>query len=423
MAERQKGNGDRDQVRVVITGMGAITPIGASTEEIWTSLVEGRSGTGEITLFDAEGFDSRVAGEVKGFDPRQLLDAKEARRTDRFIQFAVAATRSALESASLIVDDSNRERTGVLIGSALGGIGTAERELNVLATRGPKRVSPFFIPMYLADMASGYVAIDVGAQGPNLATLSACASSAHAIGEATEMIRRGAADVMLAGGSEAAVTPGSVAGFCALNALSTRNDEPTTASRPFDATRDGFVVAEGAAILVLERLEHAQRRGARLLAEVSGYGMSGDAFHIVQPTPDGSGAAKAMRLAVESSGLQPRNVDYINAHGTSTPLNDRIESAAIRAVFGESKIPPVSSIKALTGHLLGAAGAVEALACVLAMQHQTLPPTWHLRTPDPECDLDYVANQARSARLSHVLSNSLGFGGHNVSLILSRWEE
>ena len=412
-----------DDKRVVITGMGLITPIGSSPDALWTSLVNGHSGTGAITLFDAQGFDSRIAGEVRDFDPRDVLDAKEARRTDRFIQFAVAATRSALASADLELDDSNRGRTGVLIGSALGGIGTAERELNTLATRGPKRVSPFFIPMYLADMASGYVGIDIGAKGPNLATLSACASSAHAIGEATEMIRRGSADVMLAGGSEAAVTAGSVAGFSALHALSTRNDEPETASRPFDATRDGFVVAEGAAVLVLERLTFARSRGATILGEMTGYGMSGDAYHIVQPTPDGSGASTAMKLAVESAGLRPKDVDYINAHGTSTPLNDKIESAAIRTIFGKDTIPPTSSIKALTGHLLGAAGAVEAIASLLAIKHQTVPPTWHLGTPDPDCDLDYVPNQPREASITNVMSNSLGFGGHNVSLIISHWKE
>lgn len=415
-------SGPQTERRVVITGTGAITPIGRTSDEIWSSLVRGRSGTGPITLFDAAGFDSQIAAEVKSFDPREFLESKEVRRTDRFIQFAVAASRLALESSRFTIDDENRARVGVLIGSALGGIGTAERELNTLAIRGPKRVSPFFIPMYLADMASGYVGIEIGAQGPNLATLSACASSAHAIGEATEMIRRGAADVMLAGGSEAAVTPGSVAGFCALHALSTRNDEAESASRPFDATRDGFVVAEGAAVLILERLDLALDRGASILAEVTGYGMSGDAYHIVQPTPDGSGAAMAMRLAVESANLGSDEIDHINAHGTSTPLNDRVETVAIRAVFGGGRIPPISSIKALTGHLLGAAGAVEAIASLLTIRNQTLPPTWHLETADPECDLDYVPNAPRSANVTHVLSNSLGFGGHNVSLVFSRWD-
>jgi len=409
--------------RVVVTGMGGITPIGSALSDIWSALLEGRSGTGPITRFDANGFDSQIAAEVSDFDPREHMNPKDARRADRFIQLAVAASRAALEHAALTIDAQNRERVGVVIGSALGGIETAERELNTLATRGPQRVSPFFIPMYLADMASGYVAIELGAQGPNLATLSACASAAHAIGESTEMIRRGAADVILAGGSEAAVTPGSVAGFSALKALSTRNDEPETASRPFDATRDGFVVGEGSAVLVLETLEHAQARGAHILAEVTGYAATADAFHITQPSPDGGGAAKAMTLAIKSAALSANDIDYINAHGTSTPFNDRIESSAIADTFAGTGIPPVSSIKALTGHLLGAAGAVEALACVATLQHQTLPPTWHLETPDPECPLDYVRNEPRPATVRHVLSNSLGFGGHNVSIVFSAYNE
>jgi len=409
--------------RVVVTGMGGITPIGSALSDIWSALLEGRSGTGPITRFDANGFDSQIAAEVSDFDPREHMNPKDARRADRFIQLAVAASRAALEHAALTIDAQNRERVGVVIGSALGGIETAERELNTLATRGPQRVSPFFIPMYLADMASGYVAIELGAQGPNLATLSACASAAHAIGESTEMIRRGAADVILAGGSEAAVTPGSVAGFNALKALSTRNDEPATASRPFDATRDGFVVGEGSAVLVLETLEHAQARGAHILAEVTGYAATADAFHITQPSPDGGGAAKAMTLAIKSAALSANDIDYINAHGTSTPFNDRIESSAIADTFAGTDIPPVSSIKALTGHLLGAAGAVEALACVATLQHQILPPTWHLETPDPECPLDYVRNEPRPATVRHVLSNSLGFGGHNVSIVFSAYNE
>jgi 3-oxoacyl-[acyl-carrier-protein] synthase II len=409
--------------RVVVTGMGGFTPIGSTIDEIWSALMDGRSGTGPITRFDAAGFDSRIAAEVGGFDPRDHMNPKDARRADRFIQLAVAAAQTAVDHAELSIDDGNRGRIGVVIGSALGGIETAERELNTLATRGPQRVSPFFIPMYLADMASGYVAIELGAKGPNLATLSACASAAHAIGEGTEMIRRGAADVILAGGSEAAVTPGSVAGFNALKALSTRNDEPETASRPFDATRDGFVVGEGSAVLVLEALEHAQSRGARILAEVTGYAASADAYHITQPSPDGGGAATAMAVAVESAGLTASDIDYINAHGTSTPFNDRIESAAIVQAFGDTNVPPVSSIKALTGHLLGAAGAVEALACVETLQRQILPPTWHLETPDPDCSLDYVRNEPRAATVRHILSNSLGFGGHNVSIVFSAYNE
>jgi 3-oxoacyl-[acyl-carrier-protein] synthase II len=415
--------GSTAQRRVVVTGMGGITPIGNVPGDIWSALMDGRTGTRQITRFDADGFDSQIAAEVSDFDPRDHMNPKDARRADRFIQLAVAASRAALDNAALTIDSANRERVGVVIGSALGGIETAERELNTLASRGPQRVSPFFIPMYLADMASGYVAIELGVQGPNLATLSACASAAHALGESAEMIRRGAADVILAGGSEAAVTPGSVAGFSALKALSTRNDEPETASRPFDATRDGFVVGEGSAVLVLEALDHALARGAQILAEITGYGASADAYHITQPSPDGGGAAKAMTLAIESADLDPPDIDYINAHGTSTPFNDRIESSAISVAFAGANVPPVSSIKALTGHLLGAAGAVEALACVAALQHQILPPTWHLDTPDPECPLDYVRNEPRAATLRHVLSNSLGFGGHNVSLIFSAYNE
>ncbi len=415
------GNGARDRARrVVVTGLGIVSPIGSTVDDVWDSLVLGRSGTGPITRFDPDGLDTRIAAEVRDFDPRSRLGHKEARRTDRYVQLAVAATQDALSAAEFKVDAGCAERVGVIVGSALGGIETAEREFNTLSERGPGRVSPFFIPMFLADMASGYVAIMLGAKGPNYATLSACASGAHAIGEAAEVIRRGEADVMVAGGSEAAVTRGSVAGFNAVGALSTRNDEPDTASRPFDATRDGFVVGEGAAVLLLERLEHALERGAPILAEITGYASTADASHIVQPAPDGEGAARAMALAIRSAGLEPGEIDYINAHGTSTPLNDRLETVAIKAVFGE-RVPPVSSTKALTGHLLGAGGAVEAVCSILALERQTIPPTWHLTTPDPECDLDYVADGPRAARLDHVLSNSLGFGGHNVALVFSRY--
>ena len=408
--------------RVVVTGLGIFCPIGNSLDEVWDSLMTGRSGTVPITRFDASGFTTRIAGEVRDFDPRDRLGPKEARRTDRYVQLAVAAAQDALASAELTIGPRNERRVGVLIGTALGGIETAERELNTLNTRGPGRVSPFFIPMFLADMASGYVSIVTGAKGPNLATLSACASGAHALGEAAEIIRRGDADVMIAGGSEAAVTPGSVAGFNAVGALSIRNDEPGTASRPFDATRDGFVVAEGAAVLILEARDHAVARGARILAEVSGYGATGDACHIVQPAPDGEGAARAMVRALACADLAPAAIDYINAHGTSTPLNDRLETVAIKSVFGEQRVPPVTSTKALTGHLLGAGGAVEAVFTILAMQHGMIPPTWNLTTPDPDCDLDYVTDGPRQSALRHTLSNSLGFGGHNVALIFSRYD-
>ncbi|HET9017840.1 MAG TPA: beta-ketoacyl-ACP synthase II [Thermomicrobiaceae bacterium] len=406
--------------RIVVTGMGIISPIGNTLESVWDALVSGRSGTGPISRFDAAGFASRVAAEVRDFDPRERLGAKEARRTDRFVQLAVAAAQDALTDAGLAIDERNAGRVGVLLGSALGGIETAEREIGTLLTRGPGRVSPFFIPMFLADMGAGYVSIVLGARGPNFATLSACASAAHAIGEAAETIRRGDADVMLAGGSEAAVTPASVAGFAALGALSTRNDEPETASRPFDATRDGFVVAEGAAVLVLESLEHAAGRDARILAEIAGYGATADAGHITQPLPDGQGAAEAMSLAIRRGGITPDEVDYVNAHGTSTPLNDRFETQAIKRTFG-TRIPLVSSTKALTGHLLGAAGAVEAVATVLAIQHGAVPPTWHRRVPDPDCDLDYVTDGPRRQPIAHALSNSFGFGGHNASLLLSHY--
>ncbi|MDI3341503.1 MAG: beta-ketoacyl-ACP synthase II [Sphaerobacter sp.] len=412
-----------DARRVVVTGMGIVSPVGNTLDAAWDALLSGRSGTGPITRFDASGFATQIAGEVRDFDPRDRLDAKEARRTDRFIQLAVAATQDALAHAELKITEANARRVGVLLGTALGGIETAERELRTLAERGPGRVSPFFIPMFLADMGSGYVSIVVGAKGPNFATLSACASAAHALGEAAEIIRRGDADVMLAGGAEAPVTPGSVAGFNALGALSTRNSEPETASRPFDATRDGFVVAEGAATLVLESLEHAVRRGAPILAELRGYGATGDACHIVQPAPDAAGAAEAMAIAIERAGCTPAEVDYVNAHGTSTPLNDRLETVALKRVFAGHRVPPVSSTKALTGHLLGAAGAVEAVFTILALTRGVIPPTWHLRTPDPACDLDYVTDGPRPATIRHALSNSFGFGGHNVSLLFSRFEE
>ena len=413
----------RQDQRVVITGMGIHSPIGSTLDDVWTSIVEGQSGTGPITRFDPDGLDSRIAGEVKGFDPRAYLGAKEARRADRYVQLAVAASHDACQHAELTIDEQRADRVGVIIGTAMGGMETIEKEIATLNSRGPDRVSPFFVPMYLADMASGYVSITLGARGPNLATLSACASAAHAIGESADIIRRGDADVMVAGGSEAAVTRGSVAGFAALQALSTRNDEPETASRPFDATRDGFVIAEGAAVLVLESLEHAINRGANVLAEISGYGATGDAAHIVQPASDGGGAARAMKLAIEKIGIVPNEVDYVNAHGTSTPMNDRLETLSVTSVFGVNACPPISSTKALTGHLLGAGGGIEAVFTVQAILAQTLPPTWHYHHPDNDCQLDYVTDGPRGAVIQHALSNSLGFGGHNVSLGISRFIE
>ena len=403
---------------VVVTGIGCVSPVGVGREASWAAILDGVGGIGAITRFDTGGFPVQIAAEVKGFDPARFLDHKDARRADRYIQFAVAAAREALEHATFTVCASNAERVGVIIGSALGGVATFEDGVRTLVERGPARLSPFFIPMTLADMASGFVSIQLGAKGPNLATVSACASAAHAIGEAAATIQRGDADVMLAGGSEATVTPAAVAGFAAAGALSTRNADPQRASRPFDNGRDGFVIGEGAAVLVLESLDHATTRGAAPLAIVSGYATTADASHIVQPAPEGEGAARSMRLAIERAGLTPPEVSYVNAHGTSTRLNDKYETLALKATFGAA-VPPVSSTKGATGHLLGAAGAVEAAFSVLAIRDGKLPPTINYAERDPDCDLDYVPNEARSASLCHVLSNSLGFGGHNVSLVFS----
>ncbi|HYI16343.1 MAG TPA: beta-ketoacyl-ACP synthase II, partial [Thermomicrobiales bacterium] len=374
-----------------------------------------------INRFDASEFPVQIAAQVGEFEPARYMEVKDARRADRFIQFAVAASREAVEHAGFHITDDNAERVGVIIGTAMGGIGTFEDGVRTLQTRGPSRVSPFFVPMMLPDMATGIVSIQLGAKGPNLATVSACASAAHAIGEAAATIRRGDADVMLAGGSEAAVTPAGVAGFAAAGALSTRNDDPQHASRPFDLHRDGFVLGEGSAVLVLESLSHALARGAAPLAIVSGYATTADASHIVQPSPGGEGAARAMTLAIARAGLAPSDISYINAHGTSTRLNDAYETLSVKTVFGDAP-PPISSTKGATGHLLGAAGAVEAAYSVLALRDQILPPTINYREQDPDCDLDYVPNEPRPTEVVHVVSNSLGFGGHNVSLVFSRVE-
>ncbi len=408
--------------RVVVTGMGAITPLGLSVSELWRGIVEARSGVGPITLFDAAGFDTRFAAEVKGFDPTQYMDRKEARRTDRFVQLAVAATQEAMRSSELQITDENRDEVGVFIASGIGGIGTLSEQLDVLRARGPGRISPFLIPAMITNLAAGQVSINTGARGPSYCITSACASSAHAIGEAAETIRRGWAKAIIVGGSEASVTPIGVAGFNAMRALSTRNEGCETASRPFDADRDGFVMGEGAATLILEDLEHAQARGARILAEVVGYGATSDAYHISNLSEDGEGVARAIRLALKRGGLKPEDVDYINAHATSTPAGDPVETAAIKQVFGgRESAPPVSASKSQFGHLLGAAGAVEAIVTVLAMQHSLLPPTINLATPDPACDLDYVPNHTRAAEVNVALSNSFGFGGHNVCLALRRF--
>jgi 3-oxoacyl-[acyl-carrier-protein] synthase II len=409
---------------VAITGIGCVCPvgIGIGREASWTAILAGQGGVRPITRFDATGYPVRIAAEVVDFDPTRYLERKEARRTDRYIQLAVASAREALAHAALEIDPANAERVGVIIGSAMGGVETYEDGVRTLINRGPERVSPFFIPMFLADMASGIVSIQLGTKGPNLATVSACASAAHALGEAAATIRRGDADVMLAGGSEAAITPASVAGFASAGALSSRNDDPEHASRPFDAQRDGFVMGEGAAVLVLEGLEHALARGATPLALLTGYATTGDAAHIVQPAPDGWGASRAMQLAVERAGLAPDDVSYVNAHGTSTKLNDKLETLSLKSVFGE-RMPAISSTKGATGHLLGAAGAIEAVFSVLAIRDEVLPPTINYQEPDPECDLDYTPNEPRPAVVRHVVSNSLGFGGHNVSLVFSAWRE
>lgn len=407
--------------RVVVTGMGCITPLGNTVGSTWEGLIAGRSGVGPITHFDARQFKTRFAAEVKDFDPEALIGKREARRMDRFTQFAVAAACQALEQSRLRLDEDSCERVGAIIGTGIGGVRTLVRETEKLRERGPHRVSPFLVPMMLPDSAAGQIAITFGLRGPNMAVVTACASGANAIGEAAEVIRRGAADVMLAGGTEAGIVPPALAGFNVMDAISTRNEEPQAASRPFDLDRDGFVMGEGAGILVLEAAEHAQARGAPVLAELAGYGTNNDAYHISAPREDGAGAAHCMRRSLEDAGLTPADIDYINAHGTSTRLNDTSETAAIKAAFGERAYHiPVSSTKSMTGHLLGAAGAVEAIISILALLRGVIPPTINYVTPDPLCDLDYVPNRPREASLRHVLSNSFGFGGHNACLIFSQ---
>ena len=407
--------------RVVVTGMGAVTPLGLNVEETWRAACAGENGIGPITAFDATEFSCSIAAEVKGFDADTRLGRKQARRTDRFAQFALVAAREAVADAALEITDDNRAEIGCYIGSGIGGLLVLEKEVNVLRDRGPSRVSPFMIPGVIANMASGLVAIDQCVEGPNIAIVSACASGAHSIGEATAALQRGAADVMLAGGAEAAIGPIGLAGFCAGRALTTRNDDFEHASRPFDLYRDGFVAAEGAAVLVLETYEHARVRGANVYAEIIGYGMSSDAFHITQPPRDGHGAARAMSAALNDARLAPSRIDYINAHGTSTPAGDLAETNAIKQVFGgASASVPVSSTKGMMGHLIGAAGAVELMLCIKAIQSGVIPPTTNYETPDPECDLNYVPNEACELRVSAAMSNSFGFGGHNASLIVSR---
>lgn len=401
-----------------------MSPVGIGAEATWEALKAGRSGIGPITLFDASEYPTRIAGEVKGFAPEDFMDRREARRMDRFVQFAVAATQMALEDAGFVVDPSNANEVGVMIGSGVGGIRTWEEQHEVLITKGPDRVSPFLIPMMIGDMAAGHVSILTGAKGPNSGVVTACASGSHSIGFAADVIRSGEAVAMIAGGAEAAVAPCAVAGFSNMRALSRRNRDPEGASRPFDRGRDGFVIAEGAGIVLLESLSHARERGARIYAEFLSMGMSADACHVTAMAPDGDGAVRAMDRALRRAGVPVDEVDYINAHGTSTDLNDRTETLAIKKVFGEaaSKIA-VSSTKSMVGHLLGASGAVELIACVLAIRDNVLPPTINHEDPDPECDLDYVPNVSRPAQVDTALSNSFGFGGHNACLLVRRFQE
>lgn len=411
--------------RVGITGIGAITPIGNNVPEYWEALSQGKSGIEKTTLFDVSQFTSQIAGEVKGFEPEKYIDKKEARRMDRFAQFAMAASSEAIQDSKLDLSQEDTKRIGVLLGSGIGGLGTIEKEHKVLLAKGPRRVSPFLIPMLIIDMASGLVSIKYGLKGPNSAVVTACASSAHAIGDAFKIIQRGDAEAMVTGGAEGAITPLGLAGFCSMKALSTRNDDPHKASRPFDKERDGFVMAEGAGIVILESLEHAKARGAKVYAEMVGYGMSGDAYHMTAPAPEGEGAANAMQAALNNARMKPEEVDYINAHGTSTLLNDKYETIAIKKVFGEySKEIPVSSTKSMTGHLLGAAGGVELITCLLAMEKGVIPPTMNYEYPDPDCQgLDFVPNQARKKEVKVAMSNSFGFGGHNAVLIIKKLEK
>ena len=408
--------------RVVITGLGAVTPIGNSVSEYWSGLTEARNGVAPITLFDASRHACRFAAEVKDFDPTGILDPKETKRWDRFCQFGVVAAKEALAHSGLEINDSNRQRIGVIIGSGVGGLLTMETQAHVLEGKGPGRVSPFTVPMMIPNMATGLAAIALGTQGPSSAVATACAAGSNAIGDALRLLQQGHADAMVCGGAESAITPLGVAGFASAKALSFRNDDPATASRPFDAERDGFVIGEGAGVLVLETLEHAQNRGATILGEVIGYGMTCDAHHITSPIPGGVGGARAMSLAIADAGLQPKDIDYVNAHGTSTPANDSNETSAIKTALGDrARQIPVSSTKSMTGHLLGGSGGIEAVAAVLALLHGVIPPTINHQNPDPACDLDVVPNQAREQIISTALSNSFGFGGHNVCLAFRRY--
>ena len=410
--------------RVVITGIGMLSPIGIDLASNWEGLIAGKSGIDYITLFDTEGFQTKFAGEVKGFEPTNYINRKDARHMDRFTQMAVVASFQAVEHSAIPINSSNQDNIGIVIGSGIGGLTTMFQQARILIERGPDRISPFLAPMMIADMAAAQVSISLGVKGPNMCTTSACSSSADAIGVAYELIRRGDTQAAIAGGSETIINPIGIAAFNALRAISTRNDAPQQASRPFDAERDGFVIGEGACSLILEDLDYARKRGANILAEIIAYGASADAYHITQPLEDGGGAAKAMQLALKKAGLVPDGIDYINAHGTSTPLNDKMETTAIKTVFGDhAHRIPISSTKSMVGHLIGTAGAFEAAVCIMAIQRGIIPPTINLTHPDPECDLDYVPNVARQVEINTALSNSFGFGGHNSVLIFRKYSE
>ncbi len=413
-----------DDNRVVVTGIGILCPLGRNVSTTWENLIAGKSGIDYITLFDTEAFETKIAGEVKGFDPIDYIDRKEARRMDRFAQLSVAASLEAVEQSGLPINSTNQDDIAIVIGSGIGGLTTLFEQTKILLEKGPSRVSPFLVPMMISDMAAAQVSLTLGVKGPNLCTTSACSSSSDAIGVAYELIKRGGAQAAIAGGSESIINPIGISGFNALRALSTRNDEPQLASRPFDAERDGFVISEGACLLILESLTHAQERGVNILSEIIAYGASADAYHITQPDEEGNGAVRAMRLALKKAGLAPTDIDYINAHGTSTPLNDKTETIAIKTVFGDHAYHvPISSTKSMTGHLVGAAGAVEAAICTMAIRHGIIPPTINLTNSDPECDLDYVPNVARQTKVTTTLSNSFGFGGHNSVLIFREYSE
>jgi 3-oxoacyl-[acyl-carrier-protein] synthase II len=408
--------------RVVVTGMGADTPLGLSVDEFWNNIIAGKSGIGKITQFDATGFDTTIAAEVKGFDPTNFIDKKSVKRMDPFTQFALAAAEMAVKDSGLNFEGEDRNRVGVVFGSGIGGMWTYYYQTKELFENGPGRVSPLFVPMMIADIASGYIAIRFNVKGPNYATTSACATASHAIADSMMLIERGSADVMLTGGSEASICPIGIAGFNSMRAMSTRNDDPQKASRPFDAQRDGFVMGEGGSVLVLEELEHAKNRGAKIYAELGGIGLTGDAHHITAPAPGGEGAVRSMGLCVKDAGLQPQDIDYINAHGTSTPFNDKFETMAIKTVFGEHAYKlHVSSTKSMVGHLLGAAGGVEAIATIKTITEGIIPPTINYEFPDPECDLNYVPNNAIKKTVNAAISNTFGFGGHNASLLFVKF--